>query len=172
MKPLFVVSVLALLTGCVTIRSNKLADAVPEFGRILVVSKLDNVPADYPARYVGAFPPRYEVCALTTNRLTFGNPDSLIRQKARQCNSDVILSLELNRTNVTTYGRYTSISPSDYYAEMRTAVDNKPFWKAVISSPYKKEGPNAIFISPRVIVSRLQQDGILDQPASASRTIP
>ena len=146
----------ALLTGCVTtnFQSNSDFKSLRPFTRILVVSKLPQVPNAYLDAYLTSFPAQYDVCVLNANLLAFGNADSLITQKARECNSEVILTLDLNRSYTT--GRMSGgengngqiSSASDVYLEMASFPDRKPFWKSLAST----NGP--IGIKPRRVVQQ------------------
>lgn len=160
MKTLLTGCLLALLTGCTTLRTNVRPDQIPDFSRVLVVSRLDNVRPDYVHEYVKAFPPAYQVCTLTANKLSFGDPEEAIRRQAESCRSEVILTLELSRTDVQGNGRY-SRTVNDYYAHMRAVNAAEPFWKGLIVNPYARNPRNRDYIDPLPVVNRLKKDGIL-----------
>ena len=157
---------LLLLTGCVTTNFQSNADfkSLRPFTRILVVSKLPQVTNAYLDAYLTSFPPQYDVCVLNVSLLAFGSPDSLIAQKARECKSEVMLTLDLNRSYTTgqvsgagRYGTYGRIgSANDVYLEMATVSDRKPFWKSLAST----NGP--IGIKPRRVVQQLQTDALIE----------
>lgn len=162
------VALALLLNGCVAVHidSNTNYDALPRFSRILVVSKLDRDDRDYLYAFERAFPLEYDVCAMSANKLAFGNPDSLIQQKAGECRSEVMLTLEFNRNYVVGSGKYSE-SIDELFLEMRTLPDRKPFWKGVA----RTDGP--ILIAPRRIVNKLHDDRLIDgdiPPATVAQT--
>jgi len=153
---LLLVSLVMSLTGCVTMQTNIKSDAVPPtFRRVLVVTKLRNAPASYVEQFAKQFPAGYEVSTLAISPLSFDSPDEAIRKKLDSWHSDVILTLELNRTGHAS--RYSSY-PYEYNAEMKSVATGQPFWKAIISSApsYGEEVP------PRSIIKRLLDDHIID----------
>jgi hypothetical protein len=157
-------AVVALLPGCVTtnFQSNSDFKSLRPFSRILVVSKLPQVTPDYLDAYLTSFPNQYDVCVLDASLLSFGNPDSLIAQKARECKSEVILTLDLNRSYTVgrlSGGEYSNgqiSSASDIYLEMASFPDRQPFWKSLASTN------GSIAIKPRRIVQQLQTDALIE----------
>ncbi|RYF53027.1 MAG: hypothetical protein EOO39_41345, partial [Cytophagaceae bacterium] len=85
---------LALLTGCVANRiQTSTDDPIPVFTRVLIVSKITHTSPNYLDQYLNLFPKNYEVCTVDIGPLAFGSADSLVREKIRQCNSQVVLTL-------------------------------------------------------------------------------
>lgn len=132
---------------------------MPEFKRILVVTKLYNPPRNYEQRYLGIFPKDYEVCVVGITPLSF-NPDSLINEQARQCRSDAMLTISLYQQGVSDVSQIGGVvqnnsTPSRYTAEMKMIATEQPFWKAVLSGGFYDAVP------PRMLVKRLIEDGVL-----------
>lgn len=146
-----------LLNGCVTVNidSNINYDVMPRFGRVLVISRVDRDDRQYLYEFERAFPLEYEVCAISVNKLAFGSPDSLIQERARQCRSEVMLTLELNRTYTSGGGKYIDTN-QEVFLEMSTLPDRKPFWKGVARTD------GSVFIPPRRIVRKLYEDRLID----------
>jgi hypothetical protein len=156
-----------LLMGCMTFDTNVNRSAVPTFSRVLVVSRLPVNSAETLAEFAAVFPARYAVCVVSADKLAFANPDSLIRQKARDCNSEVLLTIDLDRDYTTRRIDGTIDPVRELYLQMSSLTDNKPFWKAVARS----EGA----LYPRQVVQQLRTDGIITgtvrptpQPAPAT----
>ncbi len=148
-----------LLMGCVSIRSSVKSGEVPEFGRILVVTRLYDPPRGYEQRYLNVFPKEYEVCAVGVTPLSF-NPDSLVNAELTYCKSDVMLTIRLDQEGVVTYSNVGGVAqntstPSRYLAEMKSTATGQPFWKAIIS------GSVGGVVPPRTVVKQLIKDGIL-----------
>ena len=160
---LFLLSIAAALTGCVSIKSNSLVNAVPpNFRRVLIVTKMRNAPDSYVRQFARAFPPGYEVCTLALSPLSFDKPDDAIRKQLESCHSEVILTVELIKTGHYA-GRYSSY-PYEFNAEMQSVASGQPFWKAIITS----NPSNGEQVPPLSIVRRLEQDHILDGKLRAS----
>ncbi len=150
-----------LVAGCVSIRSNVKPGGVPEVKRVLVVTRLyePQPPRNYEQRYLGIFPKEYEVCVVGITALSF-NPDSLINEQARQCRSDVMLTVALRQQGVTdTYQigdvLHNNSTSSEYLAEMKSIATGQPFWKAQFS------GSVGGTLPPRMVVKQLLKDGVL-----------
>ena len=96
-----------LLTGCtyVSIQSNTNSVLSPRFTNILVVVKTDYDATAYLARFERAFPRRYEVCSLAVGKLSFGDPDSLVRDAAQRHRSEVMLTIAPFRTTTSGSGK-------------------------------------------------------------------
>ncbi len=145
---------LALLSGCITIlptfKTNTDYESLHRFKRILVVSKLPKVPQAYLDAWIISFPDQYDVCVVDASELTFGNPDSLITQKARECQSEAILTLDYDRSYTVGSGKYIS-SVSEFFLQMAFMPDRKPFWKALTGDT-----------APRHIVQQLVTDAIIE----------
>ena len=153
---LTVISLIAGLTGCVSVRSNSNTDAVPPvFNRVLVVTKLRNAPDTYVQQFATSFPSGYEVCTLALSPLSFENPDEAIRKRVAECHSDVILTLDLVKTGFNVYKGANQ--PYQFDASMKSAATGQPFWKAIISSStaYDEEVP------PNAILKQLLKDNII-----------
>ncbi|GAB3692061.1 hypothetical protein GCM10027592_10560 [Spirosoma flavus] len=150
----FFVGMLTNLVGCVTIQSNSKSEAIPSFQRVLIVTKLRNAPASYVQNFARQFPTGYETCTLAISPLSFDNPDEAIRKKVADCQSDVILTLELVQRGQSS--QYSS-TPYEYNAEMVSAKTGESFWKAIIASnpSYGEQVP------PRSILKRLLVDHII-----------
>lgn len=158
MKNLGLYTVLLLLTGCVTtnFKTNTDYAALHRFNRILVVSKLPKAPADWLNAFLVAFPDQYDVCVVDASELAFGNPDSLISQKARECKSDVILTLDFKRNYTVGSGKYIS-TYNEVFLEMTALPDHKPFWKALVT-----QNMSSTNIPPDRIVRQLVTDTIIE----------
>lgn len=162
MKTLLPILLLSAVTGCVSVRSKVKSDAVPMFSRILVVTNMYYPPRDYEQRYLNVFPKEYQVCAIGVTPLTF-NPDSLIREKARTCQSDVILTISMTQRAGTSYNQIGGVvqnsdTPALYFADMRSVTTDQPFWKAQLSAA-PIQGRT---FPPRTVVKRLMKDGVID----------
>ncbi|GAB3889451.1 hypothetical protein [Spirosoma agri] len=155
MKTIAAFLLISLLAGCVTIQSNTKSDAVPAFKRILVVTKMRKAPDRYAESFLTSFPSGYEVCTVALSPLAFDNPDEAIKKQAENCQSEVILTLELSKTGH--YSRYNSAN-YEYNAEMKSVATGQAFWKAMISSdPTLGEQ-----LPPRSVVKRLLTDHIIE----------
>jgi hypothetical protein len=147
---------LMLLTGCTTIptmQSNVRVADKPPFERILVVSRLPNVPPGYASTFVGAFPSQYTICSVDVSPIDFETPEELINRKLSECDSQVMLTLNFNQN----FSRGTGSGIAGYnniYLEMTNVTTGKPFWKAIILS-------TTTAFSPGKIVQRLISDGVL-----------
>lgn len=149
---------LLLLLSCLscgpTFRSNINPADKTDFHRVLIVSKLSAQHPDYMLDYVNRFPAGYEVCTLELGVLSFNNPDSLIREKQRQCNSEVMLTIQDYANRVTGNGKYT-VSYQETLLEMTNLSTNKPFWKAIATTNGGWPGAGAI-------IRQLRTDGIIN----------
>ncbi len=151
--PLLSLLLSLLLTACTTFKSNVDPSAVPEFSRILVVSRLPVNSHKLLSDFTSVFPPQYSVCALGINKLGFGKPDSLIQQKIRECHSDVVLTVTLQENYgpvPTRYGYAYSVSPM--FFEMTSVATGKSFWKASYAHHT---------LYPRKVAKQLRADGII-----------
>jgi hypothetical protein len=140
------------LMACMTFNTNVNRAAIPQFSRVLIVSRLPVNPTDLLTEFVATFPKQYTVCTVNADKLAFGNPDSLIRQKVRECGSEVLLTINLERDHTTGGGNYIQ-SVREVYLEMTNLANGKSFWKAVGTS----EGN----LYPRQVVVQLRDDGII-----------
>ncbi len=155
--------IVVLLTGCVTtnFKSNSDFQTLRPFSRVLVVSTLPQVSSAYLDAWLVSFPTSYEVCVLDAGKLAFGKPDSLINEQIRECNAEVILTFELNRSYTTgnasggQYGSGQIVSVNDLYLEMLSVADRKPFWKSIASTNSNVE------IKPRRIIKQLVADAVI-----------
>ncbi len=157
MKTGLYVLTMSLLMGCVTFRSNT-NGIIPSFSRILVASKLVRISPTYLDRYTRSFPPGYTVCTVDIGPISFGSPDSLIRQAASQCNSEVILTLDVAQNLQGGSGK-SHYNINDLLLEMATLPDRKPFWKAIV--PVSAVMRDALY--PPDVVGQLKEDGIISQ---------
>ncbi len=144
------------LTGCTTIlniQSNVRVVDKPPFERILIVSRLPNVEPDYATTFVGAFPSQYTVCSVDISPIAFETPDELIDRQLKECNSQVMLTLDLNRNFSGGSGKYIR-GYNNIYLEMTNLATGKPFWKAIVLSDVTE-------LWPHEIVRQLVKDGVL-----------
>lgn len=134
-------------------RSNIDQATRPDFHRVLIVSKLSTQRPDYMLDYVNRFPEGYEVCTLEAGLLSFGNPDSLIQEKRRQCNSEVMLTINEHASGMTGAGKYT-VPYRETILEMTDLITNKPFWKAIATTNGGWPGAGST-------IRQLRTDGII-----------
>jgi hypothetical protein len=158
MKAFVLLTLLFALTGCVTtqFKSNTDFQALQRFNRILVVSKLPNVSSEYLASYTQAFPEQYSVCVVDASPLVFGNPDSLIVQKARECGSEVTLMIDFKRNFTAGDGKYIT-SMSEVFFELASFPARQPFWKAIATCDI-----SSYAIPARHIVRQLADDSLIE----------
>jgi hypothetical protein len=140
------------LTGCMNYRSSVDARAVPQSTSVLVVSRLPVTPPKTAAEFSLAFSQPYKVCVINTGLLTFANADSLIRQTALNCKSEVVLTVDYQTMYPTKQGRRLT-KARELYLEMTRLSDGKPFWKAV------SLGRGSL--DPSDVAALLQKDGII-----------
>ncbi len=146
-----------LLTGCSTIlniQSNVRVVDKPPFERILIVSRLPNVPPGYASTFIGAFPSQYTVCSVDVSPIDFETPEELISRQLDECKSQVMLTLDLNRSFSGNSGKYIT-GYNNIYLEMSSVATGKPFWKAITLS-------TTTALSPREVVQQLIKDGVLN----------
>ncbi len=149
------VLLVAFCAGCLSIRTN-LDGTPPPFRRILVVSKLTRTSPNYLDAYTRLFPACYSVCTVDAGPLAFGNPDSLVRQKGHDCNSEVVLTLNAGQNYQGRNGKY-AYNVNDILLELATFSDRKPFWKGITSI----SALSADALYPGQVVRRLKQDHII-----------
>lgn len=154
MKLLLILLTLSGLTGCVTIETNKTADA-RSFSRVLVHVKLDKGAYAAAEQLAKGFPAQYQTCWVGTDLLQFESPEAQLQSQLLQCNSEVILYVEQRQAGQ--YNAHGSSVPWIYYAELRTAHDNKPFWKALVETVSVRNWG----LPTRNILRKIQQDGLL-----------
>ena len=149
------------LMGCISARfqSNIKANDVPEFHRILVVSRLPKTTATYLPSFQTAFPSGYQVCTLSNSPISFESPEQAIQQQRQTCQSEVMLTIDFNRNYTTGYGRYIS-SNNELLLEMTNLTTGKPFWKAIVTTAGSNEVP------ARQIVNQLIEDGLVERVLS------
>ena len=145
---------LSMLTGCASFNSNVDRSAIPEFTRLLVVSKLPIRQANYLSMFLTKFPSSYEVCVVDASPLAFGNPDSLINRQLAICKSQVILTINPYRNYTTGLG-HSIQSMNEVLLEMTDPSTRKSFWKAIARAQGNRV-PNA-----GEIVRRLQTDRVI-----------
>jgi hypothetical protein len=145
------------LTGCVTayFQSNVKPEAKPDFKRILVATYLPLSRPEYLNELKAAFPAGYQVCAVSVTPLSFDDPKETIQKQQQTCQSDVMLTLDFDRSFTTGSGKYID-SHSQFFAEMIDLATNKPFWKAIITTTTSSQE-----VSARELVQKLQQDDII-----------
>lgn len=144
----------AALSGCVTFNTNMNRQEIPEISRILVVSKLPNIRQDYLDGYVRSFPKQYQVCIVDAGPLALQHPDTLINRQLRECQSDVMLTLSLNR-NYTSGTGDTIGSVNEVLLEMAPTSTRTPFWKSLATG-------GGVSINPVTVIARLRADGVID----------
>ncbi len=152
MKVGFYCLLLFLLTGCVVnnFKTNTDYESLHRFKRILVVSKLTDSAPTYLNSWLTSFPDDYDVCVLDISKLAFGNPDSLISQKVLECKSGVMLTIDFDRNFTAGSGKYIT-AYNEFFVQMVSLPDRKPFWKAV-----------TLNIRPRAVVNQLVTDAIIE----------
>lgn len=142
------------LCGCVSVRSNREpAASLPAFDNVLVVVKQKDNAQRAADRFRFAFPPGYQVTTLGIDDLTFGNPDSLVRAKARQEGSNAVLWLERRPTGTVTGNQYYTSSDFELYGELRALPTHAPVWKIKVQPPRGNQ--------PHRVINRMIQDGVL-----------
>lgn len=156
MKTIATLLLLTTCLGCAPTRFNTNTDrsVLPEFSRILVVSKVPLQQRDYLSQYITAFPVEYEACAIEASVLAFGNPDSLIREKVKQCNSQVMLTIQPYNDFVAGSGK-NATGYSEYLVEMTDVATGKPFWKAIALTA------GSLLPNVTQTVKQLRRDGII-----------
>ena len=154
------------LTGCITARfqSNIKANDVPEFHRILVVSRLPKTTATYLPSFQTAFPGGYQVCTLSNGPISFDSPEQAIQQQRQECQSEVMLTIDFNRNYTTGYGHYISTN-NEILMELTNLATGKPFWKAIVTTGSSNE------VAPRLIVNQLIKDGIVENSLPTGTTL-
>lgn len=151
-KPaLLLVSLLAGLSSCATIRSNKGEGEMPAFDRILVVTNMTDTSYDFARELASAFPLPYQTCTVAHDPIAFRSIQEEIIKKATECGTNAIL--QIDQAGNTGSGRY---SYPTAHAEMRMFPDQKLFWKAYITT-------NGFSFPPKLIIKQLKKDGILTQ---------
>lgn len=163
---ILVISVVASLTGCVSvnIQSNAKADAKPAFRRILIESRLPRMKPTYLPTFQTAFPAGYQVCVVSNSPISFDNPQEAIDKQRQACQSEVLLTIDFNRNYTSGYGNYISAS-NELYLEMKNLATGKPFWKAVVTTSGSNEVP------PNRIVNKLIEDGVIQSSLPAGSTV-
>lgn len=154
------------LMGCTSARfqSNIQANDVPDFHRILVVSRLPKTTATYLPGFQTAFPGGYQVCTLSNSPISFDSPEQAIQQQRRECQSEVMLTIDFSRNYTTGYGQYISAN-NELLMEMTNLATGKPFWKAVVTTSGSNE------VSPQRIVNQLIKDGIVEGSLPTGTTL-
>ncbi len=163
---ILMIGLLTTLTGCVTARfqSNIKANDVPEFHRILVVSRLPKTTETYLPSFQTAFPSGYQVCTLSNGPISFDSPEQAIQQQRQECQSEVMLTIDFSRNYTTGYGNYMSAN-NEILMEMTNLATGKPFWKAIVTTGGSNE------VHPRLIVSQLIKDGIVEGSLPTGTTL-
>ncbi|WP_461041290.1 hypothetical protein [Spirosoma harenae] len=161
---LLLLGLVANLASCYTARivSNVKADARPEFRRILIVSKLPNVRPDYLPIFQTAFPPGYQVCVVSNSPLSFDDPEQAIEKQRQTCQSEIQLTIDINRNYTSGTGRYISAN-NELYLEMKNLATGQPFWKALATTSGTSE------VAPREVVNQLIKDGIIESSPTISK---
>ena len=146
----------SMLAGCtyVSIQSNMNSASLPRFTNILVVVKTDYDATSYLTRFERAFPRRYEVCSLAVGKLSFGDPDSLIRDAAQRHRSEVVLTIVPFRTSISGSGKNINTN-EEVFMEMQTLPDQKSFWKGMAYTD------GSSYINPKRIVEKLAEDRLI-----------
>lgn len=149
---------LFVTTACVSTRftSNTDFQSLRQFSKILVVSKLPKTSPEYLGTYTRAFPSKYAVCVIDAGDLSFGNPDSTIARKARECGSEVILTLTPSRQFTSGDGKNIQ-SMNEVFLEMATFPGNQSFWKAIAT-----RSTSSYTIPARRVVKQLANDFLIE----------
>ncbi len=163
---LLIGSLLVCLTGCVTatFQTNVKTDATPAFKRILIVSRLPTTKPDYLASLQTAFPPGYQVCTVANSPISFETAEEAIEKQRQACQSEVVLTIDFNRSYTSGSGRYIS-SNNELLLEMKSLATGIPFWKALVTT-----GLSDNEILPRELVTRLIKDGIIQGTAPLEKS--
>ena len=170
MKTAYLILLICWLCSCITgcfrasFQSNTNPDAKPAFSRILIVSKISQVSPTYLPTLQTAFPAGYQVCTLSIGPLSFDTPEEAIERQRQACNSEVILSIDFNRSYTSGSGKSIA-SYNEIYMELSTLKTNKPFWKAIVTTGGSNE------ISPRQLVNQLLKDGIIEGEPPSGRYV-
>ena len=142
------------LGGCVSVRSSREPSAtLPAFDNVLVVVKQKDNAQRAANQYRFAFPPGYQVTVLGIDDLSFGNPDSLVRAKAREAGANAVLWLENRPTGTVTGTQYYTSSDFELYGELRALPTHAPVWKIKVQPPRSNQ--------PHRVVNRMLRDGVL-----------
>ncbi|RIV27282.1 hypothetical protein DYU11_02930 [Fibrisoma montanum] len=174
---LYISSLIIGLSGCYVMQSNvtsesKLSgnrrgfvskakpEAIPQsFSRVLLVIQSRESAHAYASRFAATFPEEYQVCVVTINPYEPANHAEAIRERALDCQSEVVLTVER-----TYKGKVLSLDApegndfSQYQFEMRSLTTNQSFWKGVAATnPLSGDE-----FPPRAIVSRLLRDGVIN----------
>ncbi len=169
---IFLLVVAVSLAGCIPFKTSIDQQAMPDFSRVLVVSRL---PVNKPKMlydFIKVFPVQYSVCSMGIDPLTFGNPDSLVRQRIRECNSQVVLTIDIQSDYGVLPNSYSRTSPGHYppppaglysglrygtlYFEMYDVATGKSFWKGIGNQYATNHGVYA-----RKVAKRLRDDKII-----------
>jgi hypothetical protein len=134
MRLLTTLLLLAALTGCAPFLTSK-NGTPPPFKRVLVVSKLSRITKAYLPQIALTFPAGYTVCSVDAGTLSFGSPDSLVRQMAANCNAEAVLTISQGRDNGIRVGLFWYRNVNDILLEMTTYPGGKPFWKGITHAP-------------------------------------
>jgi hypothetical protein len=156
MKIIATFLLLTCLCGCAPFLTSK-NGTPPPIGRVLIVSKLSRTTPAYLSEFTITFPARYTVCAVNVGTLSYGDPDSLIRQMAATCNADAVLTISQGPDNGIRAGVLFYRNVNDILLEMATYPGGKPFWKGLTSAPVMRRNP----ILPDRLVRRLIEDKVL-----------
>ncbi|AQG79926.1 hypothetical protein [Spirosoma montaniterrae] len=157
MKPLLLLLCCALLgTGCVNMQSNVKRDAVPQFKRILVVTKSRKALDTYARSFLRVFPSNYEVCSVAVSQLAFDEKET-IRKQADLCQSDVVLLVDVVHAGDALPWNPTGDGMSQLNLEMRPVNSDQPFWKAIVSMS-RTLGER---VPPERVARQLAKDGII-----------
>jgi hypothetical protein len=153
MKTICALALILLLGGCVSFQTNYNQATVPPFRRVLVVTQLPTIPRDLTS-FQRAFPEQYEVCVADAGSLALTPPDSIINNQVRICQSEVLLTMKLNRSYIAGWADDLR-SVNEYLLEMKEIRTGQTFWKAIVTN---RPGPSQI-------VNRLRIDGIIEGKA-------
>jgi hypothetical protein len=157
MKPLLSLLLVALLiSSCRPLLTSK-NGTPPPFKRVLVVSKLTRISKDYLPQFAITFPTSYTICTVDAGTLSFGDPDSLVRQMAEKCDVDAVLTLSQGKDNGIRRGIFFYRNVHDIVLEMATYPGGKPFWKGLSHARVYEINP----ISPQKVVRRLYDEDII-----------
>lgn len=129
---------------------------MPDFQRILVVSKLSVVKPDYLTDYIRHFPEQYQVCVVNAGPLALSNPDSLIADQQRTCQSEVMLTIQPYRTYTVDGVGDDVDTVTEFLLAMSDATTQKTFWKGIARRTTVRQGPAAM-----AVLQQLRTDGVI-----------
>ena len=162
---LLVIGFTSILVGCVSvnIQSNAKKEAIPEFHRLLIDSRLPETDNTYLDKFLTAFPAGYRVCTVLNSPTSFEKPADAIEKQRQSCQSEVLLTIDFYRNYTSGGGKYI-YTTNELLLEMKNLSNGQSFWKALVKTSGSNEVP------PNRIVSKLIEDGIVEAPLPGSKS--